>query len=1313
MAQGWIAGRHTWIRALRSAGGCVCNLIPMPLLTRHSFLTALPVVTALLFLAMLPALSGCSSGRLESTITQIEPTELFSGRETQLTFTGRFYSQLTLNSLTGQTSESWTYSGSLLWVDGPEPAPNQTIYPLYDLDVSATTLTATVKEGLPPGRYALALLDPAGYAVAVKTDTPITVPDRQADHIELTAPSRFMLAGNRLDVQVQVVYPDGSPATGAWDVELRLSNSSATFFSSTLSDPVQQTLEGDNGSRSHELRGKVDANGFATVTLANETPESFTLSSHSPELNHFISDTMLELVVLPTGYVGLSVVIPKDSSMRDPCLESEVEADETPHRPTGENIAVMVEAVDASGGRVEVDSEFELLDVEDEGPAPYFPPTLNLSLDQGCWDGILIYEAPRNTWLLAVGPDATYGFSPELVIETGPPRAYTLRLDSDRTGVEAGVPFSVIALQHDGYDNPVVFTDGMIVPTLSDSTGTLECAATETVGAEAHFTGCVITQAITQTELVASNGAGALGTLTLPVQSGPPSRIDVTSPASSIPAGTEQGFTLQLMDAYDNPVQDLSGADALEVQLIGLELPAEAPIMTDLVRGTSQVVIPLTQAGTWRLEARLASLSLSGQSQWFEVEPNTLSGFRVTPCVELNSFCSFTAGVPGQVLIQARDAYDNLISADPGPFSLSSPLESLDPALYTYEGLGGGEAILTPTLTRASSAYTLVVTLLSDAEIASESPPFEVVAGAKDHLEIQTLQPVYWASEVFEVRVLATDAWNNHVASVKGAILLEDQTGSLTLEDQTYPGSPVMVQLNEGEALVRLRISSVATSNKLLANGQGLSGRSAQFAVYNRLCSTQLTTVLSANGASDVAVACILERPGGEDVPASVTFSGTASGPVQAVVWDVGEGPLKSVSKLVPYTYAYSQPGRYRATLYAVDSTLCAAQDDLYVYTNFDNQSPAGPLLLSALQDPLLAGGAEDSSQTRIDVQAFDCQGDLSTAPYGMTLQTTLGAVLTADSDTSQAGVQVTLNRRGTENSFLFGVADERYSGTARVLVSTSGTTATGSLDISVLNDLTPPFVIQTLPSGRVEDPVSVIQIRFSEPLRAGSALMTPEILVESDRTGLLPLASRTTSADFTVLNLTLTSPLTWQAGPEVITITLPSAKGTPSLTDIEGNRLDGDWNGVADAEDPFLFRFGSALHAPTPAELLDCLVTPDTFSPDGQNGPGTEADWVQMDVYYPWTIPPRAAGLLLQSTLDGSTAQVMLSPVEAPGIEAGALLSWTWDGRDLLGFTLRNAGYRLIPILLDDVDNWVSTKCTVEDTWAILSNSIDVGGEW
>lgn len=1275
---------------------------------------------ALVWCVLWSVVSACNPPRLESRLDSVEPTTLYTRPQQPMTFRGTFYTQLRISAV-DDTYEVYDQFTALLYrqttsslttaEDIGEPIEIKDIQ--YD---SLSQLSAVSPAEIPSGYYRLELRDPANAIVPISSDFLIQVPAMLADHISLTAPSLYLPLDKELALNAQVVNVDGTAAASSTYMDFSIFSLTAQVTVASGSGlTIEDMLDQDKKRIGTKVYGMTDAAGKASIKLSNTQVENFTVRSYSRDLPHFQPDEWFTVYGLSSVFSQMAVTVTRPTASSEGAekgggLKASLQAqpsDEVLEVIAGEKLEVTVQALSDQGALVpEVEGPFELLDAE-TGLAPELvsPSGTDLELVGGAWKGQVTFTQSTLTRLLAIGPEGKYGFSSDIEVHPANPTEVSVRGPGD---IQAGDTFEVVVQWFDRYDNEVPF-DASTQIVVWDISNTLSCSEPEVLETVVTYRNCSTTKARSGNRIrVRINGTLSAESAPFDVYPGPAAGIQIGAPETPAQAGIPFTIPVSLVDSWNNVVPSLTGDTFIVMGTLWVD---GAPV------GFSEILIRADGEGDFlaqyngvttaaQLQVTDSLRGFESEGEFFAITPGPVADFEVDVCLEADQSCAWTAGEGSEVSITAFDAHQNRVYDFAGTVTLSANLETLDPEKASTSDFVDGQASLEVTLYKATQSA--VLTALSESA-SGESQTFQVQAGAFDKLGFLEIQPLYWRDEAFLLTVQALDAFNNPTSDFAGgAVRVQDEQSSIMMEGDAGPRQAgIATPLQAGSWSGQVVLTRGVSRNVLTIVSGSTSYDSAPFSVFLRNCTPEVLATLKANGKTGGAVACLVTRPGGV-TSARVDFQAVVTGQPQDYLWMFGDGTSMYGKLLSEQTHDYIDIARYDATVYVTDSKLCAAAANARVYVNADDNSPAGPLLLTPSNTVLLASSGTDTAQADVAIQAFDCQGDVASLPSFLTVQANLGRTVQGDASSETPGIQVQLERFGGTGQLKYSVSETAYGGNSRVIVDYLGGVAEGMVEFEVLNDLVPPIVLEHTPQGFTTTPVSEITVTFSEPLRGGSAVQAVDIQVDSELHGLQTIANRTLEANDTRLRLTLATPLALNGPADRITVTLPSSRSSASLTDVDGNRLDGNWSGVSeDASDPFVFTFGNVAVTSSPVTLDACELSTDTFSPDGQDGPGAEADVAIISGVLNSGLPLKGIATLI---IDEATDEVVDWQFQRQ-TSTNVLIPFEmqWDGTDLNGVILQNGVYSVQILTVDMVDNRSQFSCQSAADLLLL-NPLDLG---
>ena len=329
-------------------------------------------------------------------------------------------------------------------------------------------------------------------------------------------------------------------------------------------------------------------------------------------------------------------------------------------------------------------------------------------------------------------------------------------------------------------------------------------------------------QTVTATDSVTSMIDGGATVAVVPAAA---SQVAIAGAPLTLVAGSTGEVTVQLEDAYGNPLA-VSASD----QTIGLATTGGAGAfyasqggitrITSVVipAGTSTVTFAYgdTQAGTPTVTASDPALG-SAPTQNETVVPAAADHFTVT-----TSFTSpDVAGTGGVVTITAYDAYNNRVGSGPNDYADTVELTSTDGqiagllAKYTFTPLDAGSHTFTNVVLKTAGNQSITATDSVSGTITGHTT-VTVTAAAATHLVFTTPPPdPITPGQTFTVVVAAEDPFGNVDTSFDGGVTI------------TLPGQPATIvtgQATDGVAtFANLTLDATSQGGSIQVGGGGLT----------------------------------------------------------------------------------------------------------------------------------------------------------------------------------------------------------------------------------------------------------------------------------------------------------------------------------------------------------------------------------------------------------------------------------------------------------------------------------------------------------
>ncbi len=1302
----------------------------------------------------LGAAAACGIEPLQSRVYDVFPRTIPSFGRTELTFDGVFIGQWSASSKTGTVVQNVDFS---VWLqrlsDGGDTPSGEALVPLEDVTyVDDYLLTAWTPEGLAGGTYGVLMQDPRGHSALVDPGVQIEVNPGRPSHVVFLPDEKQWLSANSTLTLNMVALDDKNltyPIAGFVTVNVQSPGIVVEETSLNVAGGVSYT----DGQAS--FSGYLDSSGKGTVTIACEDPSTCTA------LPPFVVE-----VLSPPEWPGSSTVgsvaieVVESYSALSVTLLDAPSNEHVPYSvPAGEPFRVEIKArgvnysaTDDDGEPPEVSGEVllfdasgtvEYMDVLPESPQGCFA-SKPLLLQGGVWSGaVTCYSAVEEEKLFAVGPLQKYGESRPFAVVA----ADAARLEVEPEFMQsvpvvpvprivAGTLFWIGITPVDAFGNP---TGNAVVgtPVAGDVTGSLKCSGGFDVSSM-RFLDCRITRTGEGDVIQVTAGALEGSSPAFDVVAGDLAEIAFVDLASAVTAGETFTVTLKALDAYENLVESVGGT------VVVSDDPEDPEIEPELEGGVSAWLKNGTGSAEMQLERAVEQTKLvarygdyGGESQAFTVLPASAGMFRVD-IPEL----TVVAGDPQVATVTAEDIYGNRVVGYDGVEQLTlTPIDTRlegDTEVAVPFDEGRGEVVFSPI----EATDTARLRVDDSRGVSGTSVEFQVLARPDvAGFAFVGFPGVLWLDIPFTLTLWTVDIYGNHVTDYEGLVQLDDWTGTLapTGDTNVLPGN--LVRLEAGEFEGTFTISRTATSDALVATDDrsGLQSASVVFPVYDLQCDDPPETTLSVGGKGDQAVACEQD---------SVDFSATGHSDygVMDVVWTFGDGTVARGARTWETQHAYTAAGEYRPAVSAVDRRLCASWVEAHLFVGIHDYSPTGPMSMRIVQgSPPLVAGADDGSQiATIEVQATDCRED--SASYNKSGQDGDGFVITvlpslgnveAGDVSDLPGIQYLLGPYSGAVQFNFSAGNSLYGGLARIITvfevqdgqGGNLVLATGELDIDVENDRVPPYVVEFAPAGAFLTTASVVVASFSEPIR-GDNLTDPAVVasLNTDEHPIVevrvaapgsdgswsrwPLSGLALDESGRELSISLAQSLDLEHNAYQVEVVLSSGEGVPSITDLDGNALDGNWDGTVTEDqetglrwDPFTWRFGR-VEAGLPQPLqADCQVSEPVFSPDGQDGEGQASDTTVFEGSVTLRSGIRAFNVAVYPPQGDAPAISLFSPV-ADGASA-AVFQLEWGGTGSDGQRLPNGTYTYHVNVIDVADNWMLDACTGD---VEIRNPVDLG---
>jgi uncharacterized protein (TIGR03437 family) len=287
-----------------------------------------------------------------------------------------------------------------------------------------------------------------------------------------------------------------------------------------------------------------------------------------------------------------------------------------------------------------------------------------------------------------------------------------------------GTSFNVTAVAIDAHGNTITSYNGPATVTSSDGQAVLPPTLTMFMSGTASFAATLNTrgnQSITVTDTV---GTMKTGTAQITVNSAAATKILITATPVTVTAGTQFMFTATAEDSFGNVVQNYTGT----LHFTSSDPNAVNPPDSTLTNGTGTFTATLETAGSQTLTATdTANAMITGTSNGIVVTPGPLTHFQIVVPGTV------TAGQQFQVIIAAKDQFNNTVASYTGPVTITSTdpqLQIIQPPSFV-NGLSTTGQVMLKTAGEQTLTLTDPTTMVS-----TTSSVIQVLPGPPGSIQI-------------------------------------------------------------------------------------------------------------------------------------------------------------------------------------------------------------------------------------------------------------------------------------------------------------------------------------------------------------------------------------------------------------------------------------------------------------------------------------------------------------------------------------------------------------------------------------------------
>ncbi len=512
----------------------------------------------------------------------------------------------------------------------------------------------------------------------------------------------------------------------------------------------------------------------------------------------------------------------------------------------------------------------------------------------------------------------------------------------------AGLPTEIVVQARDGSGNPLSSGGGAVIISVSGANNAGGVPVTDQT--DGTYTATYTpTSAGTDNVAITINGTSIIGSpfaSAVEVGEVSPAHTTATVPAGS--AGSATNIIVQARDAYGNPLS--SGGETVAVTVSG-DNNAGTLTVTDQGNGTYRATYTPTTAGTDNVTITMNGTPISGSPF-----TSTVGAGAVSPVQSTATVPDGTAGLPTNIVIQARDGSGNALSSggqtvvvtvaganNAGAVPVTDQTDGTYSATYTPTTAGADNVAIAMNGTSISGSpftSTVDVGLVSPAHSTAAVP--DGSAGLETGLIVQ-----------------ARDAYGNPLSSGGETVLVtvsgDNNAGTLTVTDQT-----------NGTYTATYTPTTAGIDNVAVTiNATPISGSPFSSTVEAGPVSPAHSTATVPNGSAGLETGIIVQARDAYDNPLSsggetvvVTVSGDNNAGTLTVT-DQGDG-----------TYTAS----YTPTMVGADYVAITMKGTPISDSPFTSTVDVGPV--NPAHSTAAVPDGKEKTPTNIEIQARDAYGN-------------------------------------------------------------------------------------------------------------------------------------------------------------------------------------------------------------------------------------------------------------------------------------------------------------------------------------------------
>jgi hypothetical protein len=546
-----------------------------------------------------------------------------------------------------------------------------------------------------------------------------------------------------------------------------------------------------------------------------------------------------------------------------------------------------------------------------------------------------------------------------------------------------------------------------------------------------------------------------------------------------------------------------------------------------------------------------------------------------------------------------------------------------------------------------------------------QSLAFDVAPGALDGFSVSSPSSWVEVNEALDVTVVAVDSYNNTYTAFdetrySGGVLWSDQGSG---DDVSLSG------FIDGVAELSFAPDEAALADLLLVEMGSLTGQGSAFDAVLLDCEEPPVALVEVDEAFD-AVLCLID---GKTEAIELSAAGSSAGGDTLSAWHFFDGQSWERSDNATASGRWYQEGAMYIQALVVDASACASTAGTTVYVAKDDNKPAGPVSVTAVDSTISADTSSTTGSTTVTVAALDCEG--SPASGSLFVRTDVGLLSAGASSlaTTGSGLSVSLDSLG-EASFKWNAGVQRFGEIdGSLYVGRYIGNARGSLVMPITDDAQLPQVVSVSPAGTFSSVHDTIIVRFSEAVDAATVSDSTVTILDPDS---MPVSVLDYDISGDEVAITLGQDLDPADGEWVLQL-------DRNISDTNGNGLDGAMSGAVSG-----FELGIGGVTDTAPDVTDCTAALSMFRPDGDDGSAEESDTVELSF-----TAGGAPAWWQVVVLDSRGEAVAQYSIPEGASAAGSML---WQGVGSGGTVLPNGAYTIAISALDGSWN-AGGECAVE----------------